>query len=249
MRLKDKVAWVTGAGSGIGSAIATGFAREGANVVYSDIDVESALSIGRRSGVSDEQWMAQYVNVSDRSSVEACAKTIVDRFGRIDICVANAGITIRKSFLELTDDDFDSVMSVNARGVFLCSQVAARHMVFSGGGVILHIASQTAVNARVNLVAYGASKGAVTSMTRHMALELGIHHIRVNAISPGTIRTNLTSYRLQDSRELETDEGRTLLKRIGEPDDVVGAAIFLASDEASFITGSNIFVDGGETVW
>ena len=249
LRLQHKVAWVTGAGSGIGAAIARGFLLQGARVVLSDTDVKSAKAVALSTGMPEDSWLVHRVDVGDRASVEECATAAKTQFHHLDILVANAGITVRKPFLELTDEDFEHVMAVNAQGVFICSQIAARMMIKGDHGAILHIASQTAINARINLLAYGASKAAVVSMTRHMALELGPKNIRVNAICPGTIRTELTRHRLSNPDELRTDEERTMLQRIGEPEDIVGAAIFLVSDESRFVTGATLFIDGGETSW
>ncbi|MDT8860685.1 SDR family oxidoreductase [Alkalihalobacillus sp. MEB130] len=248
MRLSDKVALVTGAGSGMGAAIAQGYLKEGAKVVFADINKESAEKIALESGVSDEMWLAAYINVGKLDDVKRCIEETIQRFGKLDILVANAGITIRKPFLELTEEDYDRVMQVNAKGVFLCSQEAARVMSQNGGGSIIHISSTTSVLAEPNTVEYGASKGAVASMTRHMALDLGGYNIRVNAIAPGTIRTQLTMNRLSDHAVMEKESGLTMLNRVGETDDIVGPAVFLASNESSFITGSHIFVDGGFSV-
>ncbi|RAS83224.1 SDR family NAD(P)-dependent oxidoreductase [Priestia endophytica] len=248
MRLKDKVAVVTGAGSGMDAAIAQGYLKEGAQVVFADINIESAQKVAQDSGVSEDMWLAAYIDVGNQANVKDCIEQTVQKFGRLDILVANAGITIRKPFLELTEEDYDRVMQVNAKGVFLCSQEAAHVMAGQGGGSIIHISSTTSVLAEPNTVEYGASKGAVASMTRHMASDLGTMKIRVNAIAPGTIRTNLTGARLSDREVMERESGLTMLNRVGETEDIVGPAVFLASDESSFITGTHIFVDGGYSV-
>ncbi|MCM3570199.1 SDR family NAD(P)-dependent oxidoreductase [Neobacillus mesonae] len=248
MRLKDKVALVTGAGSGMGAAIAKAFLKEGAKVVFADITIESVQRAIQESEAPEDVCLAQYINVGNLVDVRECVEQTVQKFGRLDILVACAGITIRKPFLELTEEDYDRVMQVNAKGVFLCSQEAARVMSKQGGGAIIHISSTTSVLAEPNTVEYGASKGAVAAMTRHMALDLGDMNIRVNAIAPGTIRTNLTEGRLSDQKVMERESNLTMLNRIGETSDIVGPAIFLASDESSFITGTHIFVDGGFSV-
>lgn len=248
MRLKGKVALVTGAGSGNGAGIAKGYLREGARVVFADINEEAARRIALESGVSEENWLVQHIDVGNRASVESCVEATLERFGRLDILVANAGITIRKHFLELTDEDYDRVMQVNAKGVFLCSQTAARVMAKQGGGVIIHISSLSSIVAPLsNIVSYGASKGAVLAMTRHMARDLGRMNIRVNAIAPGTMRTNLNRVRLSDPEEVKRDCEKNMLGRIGVPEDLVGAAIFLASEESSYMTGAQIVIDAGET--
>ncbi|MFP7225795.1 SDR family oxidoreductase [Priestia filamentosa] len=248
MRLKDKVALVTGAGSGMGAAIAQGYLKEGARVIFADINIESAQKVAQDSGASEDMWLATYIDVGKQANVKECIEQTIQKFGQLDILVANAGIIIRKPFLELTEEDYDRVMQVNAKGVFLCSQEAARVMARQGGGSIIHISSTTSVIAEPNAVQYGASKGAVASMTRHMASDLGTMKIRVNAIAPGTIHTNLTGARLSDREVMERESGLTILNRVGETEDIVGPAIFLASDESSFITGTHIFVDGGYSV-
>ena len=245
MRLKDKVAIVTGAGSGNGAAIAHEFLEQGAKVVFADIDQGKAETEARNSGVSREHWLAVQTDVASKESVENLISETLKAFSDLDIMVANAGITIRKTFLELTEDDYDRVMAVNAKGVFLCSQEAARVMVENKKGSIIHMSSTTSVLAEPNAVQYGASKGAVASMTRHMAMDLGSFGVRVNAIAPGTIMTNLTASRLEDQEVMAREGSLTMLNRIGRPDDLTGAAVFLASDESSFITGTQIFVDGG----
>ncbi|MFC5589507.1 SDR family NAD(P)-dependent oxidoreductase [Sporosarcina soli] len=248
MRLRDKVAIVTGAGSGNGAAIAKGFLAAGAKVVFADINVSAAEQEAIQSEYGKDAWIAVEVDVANQSSVEELIRETLKAFSKIDVMVANAGITIRKPFLELSEADYDRVMDVNAKGVFFCSQEAARIMVEQGGGSIIHMSSTTSVLAEGNAVQYGASKGAVAAMTRHMALDLGEQNVRVNAIAPGTIQTKLTGSRLQAEGVVAREAELTMLKRIGQPDDLIGAALFLASDESSFITGTQIFVDGGYSV-
>lgn len=248
MRLKDKVAIVTGAGSGNGAEIAKEFLKEGAKVVFADINIESAHEIAARSGYDQDQWLAVEVDVANAESVKQLVDKTQATFSKIDILVANAGITMKRPFLEMTEIEYDKVMEVNAKGVFLCSQEVAKVMVEQGSGSIIHTSSTTSVIAEPNAVQYGASKGAVAAMTRHMAYELGERNIRVNAIAPGTILTNLTGERLQDESILTKEAGLTMLNRIGKPQDVVGAVVFLASDESSFMTGTHLFIDGGYSI-
>ena len=251
MRLKDKVAIVTGAGSGNGATIAKGYLKEGAKVVFADINLQSAQQSALESGVSEDQWLVKQLDVGIKASVEECVDETVKRFGRLDILVANAGVSFGKNFLETTEEDLDRVLQVNVKGVFFCSQAAARVMAAQeSGGVIITMSSLTSITApKPNLVHYGASKGAVLSMTRHMALDLGKLNIRVNDIAPGIIRTNMNHARLSVPGEEERDSKDNMLGRIGEPDDLVGAAIFLASEESSFMTGAQIVIDGGQTVY
>lgn len=248
MRLKDKVALVTGAGSGNGAGIAIGFLEEGAKVVFADINEEAARMIAIKSRIPEDRWLVKKMDVSNRQSVESCVNSVVEVFGRLDILVANAGITVRKHFFEQTDEDYDRVMDVNAKGVFICSQVVAKVMASQSGGTIIHTASLSSIVACLpDTVSYGASKGAVLSMTRHMARDLGKYNIRVNAIAPGTIRTGLNQARLSDPNVEKKEKQKNMLGRIGDPQDLVGAVVFLASDESSFVTGTQIVLDGGET--
>ncbi|MEN1968723.1 SDR family oxidoreductase [Lentibacillus sp. N15] len=245
MRLLDKVAIVTGAGSGNGAAIAKGFLGEGAKVVYADINQEAAKKEAMNTGHPQKNWLAVKTDVSDQASVNNLILQTISTFSKLDIMVANAGITKKIPFLDSTIEDYEKIMNVNARGVYLCSLEAAQVMVEQESGTIIHMSSITSELAEPNAVAYGASKGAVGSMTRHMAFELGIKNIRVNAIAPGTIKTNLTAERLKDDTVLQQEAQLTMLKRVGKPTDLVGAAVLLASDESSFITGTHLYVDGG----
>lgn len=244
-RLKDKVAVVTGSASGNGTSIAKKFLKEGAKVVFADINEAALTEVteGLRGN-----FLTVKTDVSRQESVREMIYAAIHAFGRVDIMVANAGVTLRKHFLELTEADYDHVMDINAKGVFFCSQEAARVMVDNGGGSIIHMSSITASVAEPNAVQYGASKGAVASMTRHMAMDLGEYGIRVNAIAPGTIRTGFTTERLEQQDIERQEADLTLLKRVGETEDLVGAALLLASDESSFMTGTHITVDGGYTI-
>lgn len=245
MRLKNKVAIVTGAGSGNGAAIAKGYLDEGAKVVYADINQESAEKEAINSGHAKNRFLAVETDVANQASVENLIAKTLSTFSQLDIMVANAGITKKVPFLDSSIEDYNKIMDVNSKGVYLCSLEAAKVMVKQGNGNIIHMSSITSEIAEPNAVAYGASKGAVGSMTRHMALELGNKGIRVNAIAPGTIKTGLTNARLEDDSVLKQEAQLTMLKRIGEPGDLVGAAVLLASDESSFMTGAHLFVDGG----
>lgn len=244
MRLENKVAIVTGAGSGNGAAIAKGFLDEGAKVVYADINRSAALKEAQDSGHYQNRYLVIETDVSDRESVQRMVEKTISTFSKVDVMVANAGINIRKPFLELSESDFEKVMSINAKGVFLCSQEAAKIMVETGGSII-HMSSITSQLAEPDSVQYGASKGAVGSMTRHMAMDLGIYNIRVNAIAPGTIKTKLTAARLEQPGIEENEAKLTMLNRTGRTKDLIGAAVLLASEESAFITGTHIFIDGG----
>lgn len=246
MRLDAKVALVTGAGSGNGAAIAAGFAREGAKVVFADLNQEAAESCARAAKDAGGQAIGLKIDVSDSGSVAACMEKLLQEFGTIDILVNNAGIITRNPFLELTEQEWDKVMSVNAKGAFLCGQAAARQMAAKKSGAIVNITSISSFVALPNTVHYGASKGAVSMLTKHMALDLASYNIRVNAIAPGVILTAMTEGRLSNPEQRNASLQRILLGgRVGTPEDLVGAAVYLASDEARWVTGCTINVDGG----
>lgn len=244
-RLEGKVAIVTGAGSGNGRAIALGYAHEGARVLAADLNEDSAretAELGERAGGEIEPCR---VDVSDGQSVQAMIGLAEQRFGDLDVLVSNAGIIHRTEFLDLTEEIFDRVLAVNLRGVFLCGLYAGRRMAATGGGAIVNIASVNAEVAASNTAAYCASKGGVQMLTRSMAVSLAPHKIRVNAIGPGTIPTAINRDRLSGPGALEAEAKRVPLGRLGRPEDLVGPAVFLATDDSAYVTGHTLFVDGG----
>jgi NAD(P)-dependent dehydrogenase (short-subunit alcohol dehydrogenase family) len=244
-RLEGKVAVVTGAGSGIGRAVARGYLAEGADVLMADLDEGTAretAEAGRREG---GRAIACRVDVADGASVRAMIGLAEERLGRLDILVNCAGIIHRTEFLDLTEETFDRILAVNLRGTFLCGLYAARRMAAAGGGVIINFASVNAEVAASNTAAYCASKGGVQMLTRSMAVSLAPHKIRVNAIGPGTTRTNINRDRLDRPGAVEAEARRIPLGRVGVAEDLVGPAIFLASDDSAYVTGHTLFVDGG----
>ncbi len=249
MRLKDKVAIVTGAAGGIGLACAQAFVQEGAKVVLSDVDAVRGEAEARKLG---ERARFVACDVGDAKQVQALVDATVKAFGRLDICVSNAGIIHGAEFLDLTEADFDRVLRVNLKGVFLTGQAAARQMVKQGpvrsrgGYAIVNMSSCNAVLAIPNQTPYVVSKGGVNQLTKVMSLALADKGIRVNAIGPGTIATELAKNAVLGNEESRRRVmGRTPLGRLGEVEEIASVAVFLASDDSSYITGQTIYPDGG----
>ncbi|HET9581049.1 MAG TPA: SDR family oxidoreductase [Usitatibacter sp.] len=247
MRLRDKVALVTGAAQGIGLACATAFAREGAKVVLADVNEVAVRREALRLHDSGAAAVGVHCDVSRKHDVQRTLAAALDAFGRIDVLVANAGITHAAEFLDVEEEDFDRVIAVNLKGVFLVGQAVGRQMARQGGGgAIINMSSVNAVLAIPNQVPYVASKGGVSQLTKVMALALAPHAIRVNAIGPGTILTEMARDAVLGSAQAEKRIlSRTPLGRMGAPEEVARVAVFLASDDASYMTGQTIYPDGG----
>jgi NAD(P)-dependent dehydrogenase (short-subunit alcohol dehydrogenase family) len=235
------VAIVTGAGSGMGRATSLRLARDGYRVVVAEIDAQRAASVAAEIG---EAAIPFAVDVSEAQGVEALVAAALEHFGRLDAMVANAGVPHGAPFLELDESTWDRVLAVNLKGVFLCGQAAARAMVSAGGpGAIVNVASTYAEVTEGRASAYSASKGGVRMLTKSMALELGPHGIRVNAVGPGWIRTGMNP--LDDPAQVAELEPTIPLGRVGLPEDVADVIAFLASEDARYISGQTLFVDGG----
>jgi glucose 1-dehydrogenase len=247
VRLADKVALVTGAAQGIGLACAQAFAREGAQVLLSDVNERAGQREVLRLRSEGYQVSFAACDVSRKAEVEAAVAAAVNEFGRLDILVGNAGIVHAAEFLDLEEADFDRVLAVNLKGIFLAGQAAARQMVKQGGGgAIINMSSVNAIVAIPNQVPYVVSKGGINQLTKVMAVALASHRIRVNGIGPGTILTELAKSAVLGNREAERKIlSRTPLGRMGDPDEIANVAVFLASDEASYVTGQTIYPDGG----
>lgn len=249
MRLEGKVALVTGGGRSIGRAIAIGFAREGADVVvnyqrHAD-DAESAVKEIRAAG---RRGLAVRADVAVAAEVQAMVARVVEEFGRVDVLVNNAGVLKRTPFLELTEAEWDWVISVNLKGYFLVTQAVAREMVRRRSGVIINVSSAGQQLAAPNLTHYNTAKGGVAQFTRQVALELVSHGIRCNALCPGLIETDL------NRADLAREDFRAYrlagipMKIIGTPEDLVGTAVYMACDDSRLMTGAHVFVDAGQTM-
>jgi NAD(P)-dependent dehydrogenase (short-subunit alcohol dehydrogenase family) len=241
MKLKDKVAIVTGAGRNIGEEVARLFAAEGAKVAVVDLDrprAERTAAAIKAAGGAAEPFVA---DVAKGSDVEALIKAVVDRFGRIDILVNNVAISDNKTILEISEADWDRVMSVTLKSQFLMSKHAAQQMVAQGGGGnIVNVGSTSGWQGRRRAIAYSAAKGAIANFTRALAVQLAPYNIRVNAIVPNKIGSPVGRDEFDPTRPVEN-----MLKRPGQPAEAANAILFLASDDSSFIIGENLFVDGG----
>jgi NAD(P)-dependent dehydrogenase (short-subunit alcohol dehydrogenase family) len=243
--LQGKAAIVTGGAKGIGRAIAERLVEDGARVVIADVDEEAGRAAAAATG-------GRFIrcDVGDRDQVQKLATSTVEAFGAIDVLVNNAGIVHAADFLEVSEADFDRVLRVNLKGTFLAGQAVARRMVEqvkAGGrpGVIVNMSSVNAVFAIANQVPYSASKGGINQLTKVMALALAPHGIRVNAIGPGSIMTDMLASVNKDKAAKNRLLSRTPLGRIGDPSEIAAIAAFLASDDASYITGQTIYADGG----
>jgi glucose 1-dehydrogenase len=250
MRLENKVALITGASSGIGAGVAARFAAEGARVAVnyrpaSPKDREAAEAAVKTYGTKS---IAVEADVSKRDQVEAMVQRVVSELGRIDICINNAGIEIKHNFVDTTDDEWNRVLGVNLYGSFVTSQVAARAMIAQGaGGRLLFMSSVHEDIPFPGFTSYCASKGAIRMMMRNMAMELAPHAITVNNIAPGAIATPINQAVLNDPVAYKNAVGEIPLGRFGKPEDVAAVAVFLASDEAGYVTASTYYVDGGMT--
>jgi 3-oxoacyl-[acyl-carrier protein] reductase len=247
MKLDNKTAIVTGARRGIGRAIALALAKEGANVVVSDISQEDCQKVVTEIERLGRKGLALKCNVTSRAEVEDMLRRAVAEFGRVDILVNNAGILSFKPFLELTDEDWDNTLNVNLKGQFLCARAVAKEMAKNRWGRIINIASISSGGCGIAfpLIAhYTASKGGVMALTEALALELTSQGINVNAICPGAIDTDMAKG-TKESGQLQQVLLRIPKGRLGQPEDIANLAVFLASDESDYISGAAIVIDGG----
>jgi 3-oxoacyl-[acyl-carrier protein] reductase len=246
MRLEGKSAIVTGAGRGIGKAIARRFLHEGAGVLICDLEPER-LEAAREELAAIGTVQSEVVNVTSREEVERLVDRAREEFGRIDILANNAGISRFEPFLEITDENWNDTLAINLTGAFLCSQVVAAEMKNQGSGAIVNMGSTNGILGEEGLAHYNASKAGVILLTKTMAIELAPHNIRVNSVCPGFILTELQLESGMSEEAIRDYTSLIPLNRYGGVEEVANAFAFLASDEASFITGTELVVDGGQT--
>jgi 3-oxoacyl-[acyl-carrier protein] reductase len=252
MRLKDRVALITGGAAGIGKATAERFAEEGAKIVICDVDQEAGAAVIKALGADHSFYQ---VDVTNRHDVQSWVDNVVAKYGRVDVLVNNAGI-LRDNLLvrvkdgelvkQMPEADFDLVLAVNLKGVFNCAQAVAPYMINQGSGVILNATSIVGLDGNFGQTNYVATKAGVIGMTKVWARELGRHNIRVNAVAPGFTATEMVL--AMPEKILDGMKARTPLGRMAQPRDIANAYLFLASDEASFISGTVLRVDGGIVV-
>jgi 3-oxoacyl-[acyl-carrier protein] reductase len=252
MRLKDRVALITGGAAGIGKATARRFLKEGARVVICDVNVKAGQAAVEELGGDVEFYQ---VNVADRQAVQAWVDDVVAKYGQVDVLVNNAGVLRDNTLVKVKDGElvkqmpeaeFDLVIAVNLKGVFNCTQAVAPQMIKQGSGVILNASSVVGLDGNFGQTNYVATKAGVIGMTKVWARELGRYNVRVNAVAPGFIATEMVMQ--MPERILESMKARIPLGRMGQPSDIADAYLFLASDEASYISGTVLRVDGSIVV-
>ena len=244
-RLDGKVALVTGGASGIGRGIVGLFAAEGAAVAALDVDAPGLEATAGALAAGGSRFLAIAADVTDGAAVREAVQRCVERFGRLDVLVNNAGVSARGDLANLPEADWDRVVAVNLKGPFLCMQAAVRAMAASGGGSIINLTSISARSCYPGNGAYSASKAALENLNRQAAVEFAPWGIRVNAISPGWVRTALTEHMYRQPGETERRNATIPLGRIGTIEDVAQLALFLASDDSAYVSGESIEIDGG----
>jgi 3-oxoacyl-[acyl-carrier protein] reductase len=245
MRLKDKVAIITGAGSGIGKETAFLFSKEGAKVVVADVNETAGKSVAAKISKGGKACFFK-VNVSSSEEVKRLVAMAIEKYGRIDVLINNAGITRDALLAKMTEEQWHQVIEVNVKGVFNCTQAVAEVMVKQGSGVILNASSTVGIYGNIGQANYAASKAAVIGLTKTLAKELGRKGVRVNAVAPGFILSPMTKN--VPERTLQLMKDKTPLGKLGTSKDVAYAYLYLASDEASYVNGAVFCVDGGLTI-
>ncbi|MBO3274022.1 SDR family NAD(P)-dependent oxidoreductase [Pseudomonas schmalbachii] len=250
--LAGKTVFVTGAASGIGLAMARAFAANGANLALFDINGAALEQVRAELGEAHPGIQLEAIagSITDPQVVDDAVQQTVERFGRIDVLLNNAGIAMNRPTLELSADDWRRAIDINLNGVFYCAQSAGRRMVAQGGGVILNTASMYGLSAAPERAAYCGSKAAVVMLTKVLAIEWARSNVRVNAIAPGYVQTALVDQLVRDGRmDLDALTARTPAGRLAQPEEIAGVALFLAADAAAFINGQTLVADGGWTAY
>jgi len=250
MRLKDSVTVITGAGSkGIGRAIAHAYAREGAVVFICGRTMASLESAASeiKGKVPGARVTTAQVDITDAEQVDDFAQMVIDECGRVDVLVNNAGILLRKPFLETTEEEMDRIYEVNVKGQILCTQAFAKDMIKKQRGKVIMLSSEVAAAGLSGISIYGCSKGAISALTRHLAIELAPHNILVNAIAPGAVETDMSRRNLANPEWREKVKNRFPLGRFAQPDEMAGLAVYLGSNESDWVTGQTFYIDGGFT--
>jgi 2-deoxy-D-gluconate 3-dehydrogenase len=248
--LQNKVAVVTGSGQGIGKWIALGLAEAGADILVADLVAKNAEQTSKEIRDMGRKTIPMAMDVGDIDSVAKMMDLARNKLGSLDILVNNAGVNVHKKALDITQEDFDFIVRVNSKGVYFCCQEAARVMILQKRGKIINIASATAflVRAGIPNSVYAMTKAGIVMLTKALAEEWAKYNINVNAIAPGYFATPLVVDRLRDPEASKSIIESTPLERVGEAEDIIGTAVFLASDASNFITGQTICLDGGRTV-
>lgn len=253
MRLKDKVSIITGAGAGIGKATALRFTQEGAKVVVADWDEAAGEEVIGQIRESGGEAMFIHTDVSRSEDCRLLVERTIKAFERIDVLVNNAGIYVPGNITDTSEEDWKRILAVNVDGIFYCSRHAVPYMIKAGGGNIVHVGSEAGIVGIKNQIAYNVSKAAVIMMAKSMAIDLAPHNIRVNAVCPGTTETPLVKAAIEQS--VDPAEARKTLEscrpanRLGRPEEIASAILFMASDEPGYATGSSLVIDGGMTAW
>ena len=247
--ISGKVALITGGGGTLGTAIAKGLAAVGAHVAIADVNLETAEKTSSLIAEYGTQVVPIQVDVTDPVSVNAMVERVLEKFGRIDIFLNHAGINIRKPVVDYTPEEWDRVLDVNLKGVFLCAQAVGKVMLRQGRGRIINTASTLASVSQPLQAAYASSKGGIVQLTKVLAEEWAPYGINVNAIGPGYFETELTKKYLSDPAVRDLLLSKIPAKRFGVPDELVGTIIFLASEASSYVTGHTVYIDGGRLLY
>ena len=244
--VKGKVAIVTGASRGMGKVMSLTLAEAGADVVVAARTLMKLEALSEQIRSLNRNCLVYQIDITEFDNIELMVKKTIDEFGKIDILVNNAGMNIRKTAIDLTQPEWDKVLNTNLKAYFFCAQAVAREMAKKNGGKIINIASLRSIIAPPMAPAYTASKGGVSQLTKALAVEWAKYNIRVNAIAPGYIETELTAHFKEKEIDIyESIRDRTALKRWGLPEDIVGTLIYLASDASEYMTGQTLYIDGG----